>query len=87
MDIPTVVWFIVVGFAGAFSRLCLQWYRDKKLTQTPIQMFALFFMGAVGGWIVFQLGSDYIAAWALGFVFPDVAENLAAAYAPTPPSE
>ena len=86
MDVPIVAWFIAAGFVGAFSRLCLQRWRDKELTKTLVQMGALLFLGSVAGWLVFQLGEGYIAAWALGFVFPDVAENLAAAYAPTPPS-
>ena len=82
MDVPTVAWFIAIGFTGAFSRLCLQWYRDGEVTQTKVKMFALLFLGSVAGWVAFHLKSDYVAALSLGFMFPDVVENLAEAHSP-----
>ena len=80
-----IVWYVVVGVIGAGSRLLVQWFRDGEIKQTPLKIAALLGLGAVGGWVSLQLLSlfeiqNYITAWALGFVFPDVAENIAARF-------
>ena len=81
------VWFVLCGLVGALSRVLVQIWRDKKVTQTGPEAVAELGLGLIFGWVAYQMGlstgaGGYLMAWALGFVAPDVAENFAEHYDP-----
>lgn len=92
----TLLVMIAAGIIGALSRQFVQWIRDKQWPgQGDQPLFGTWWaelaLGAVAGWIAWELpayiewtSSGRLGAWALGFVAPDVIENLAQALEPTP---
>lgn len=74
---------VVVGIVGAASRLLLQRVRDGEFGDYG-KIAALLVLGGIGGWLAFLVaGYVPLAVWAMGFVAPDVIENLAATYGPS----
>ena len=84
--ILTIIVYIALGFVGALLRLLLQWYRDGEITQTQVRIIAILVMGCIAGFVAYELGESHLATMALGFVFPDIAENLLSHYWPKQPA-
>ena len=82
MLLPGFFWFVVAGLVGAGSRVALQVFRDDGYEGSWMKVVALGFLGCVGGYIAFLVDPSYLSSLSLGFVAPDVIENLASKYAP-----
>lgn len=78
----TLLLMVVAGAAGALTRVLLQRFREGTW---PSSWWVQLILGAIAGWLSWEIPNylpDWtnlgrLGAWALGFVFPDVAENLA----------
>lgn len=89
--ILTLVLMIVAGLVGALTRVLIKWGSDGKWPgqdpETPLfgTWWVQLLLGCIAGWITWEIPNylpdlpnlGRLGAWALGFVFPDVAENLA----------
>ena len=82
-SLPVWFWFTVAGFLGAFGRIALQVYRDEVYKGTLQKAVALVFLGGLGGYVAWLLDPSMLSSVALGFVAPDVIENLFTKYAPS----
>jgi len=79
--------FLAAGVFGALTDIALHIYRDGRPTGTREQYVAWLVLGAAGGFVAYHLYAihgvpNHLTGWALGFVFPDVAETVARKYAP-----
>jgi len=82
-----LVIFIFLGFLGAVTRILIQIWRDKKITQTALEVFCELVLGAIAGYLTWYLVTYYgwtnhLTAWAVGFAAPDAIENIYRHYAP-----
>ena len=78
--------YIALGFVGAGGRILLQIYRDGKGSQTLERIMAILGLGCIAGIVAHELKESYLSTLALGFVFPDIAENLLSHYWPKQPA-
>ena len=93
MDVltTTLIVSIILGAIGSWTRIAIQWYRDKTLpTGNDFNLSLLIesFLGAVGGgvaWLVFSIIQTldtkflpllYLGAISLGYMAPDALENI-----------
>jgi len=79
--------FLAVGLFGALTDIALHIYRDGRPTGTRAQYLAWLLLGAAGGFVACHLHAvhgvpNHLMGWALGFIFPDVAETYARKHAP-----
>jgi len=80
--LPVWFWFTVAGVVGALGRVALQVYRDDVYEGSWLRLVSLLFLGGLGGYVGFLLDPSMLSSTALGFVAPDVIENLLSKYAP-----
>jgi len=78
---------LAVGLFGALTDIALHIYRDGRPTGTRAQYLAWLLLGAAGGFVAYHLHAvhgvpNHLMGWALGFIFPDVAETYARKHAP-----
>lgn len=75
---------IGVGIVGAATRIGVQRYSTKEWPhQKPAGFLVALALGGVGGWITWELGKDRLVAFAVGYLFPDIIENLIEGWKPT----
>ena len=87
ISLPVWFWFTVAGLMGAFGRVALQVYRDNVYEGSMQKLVSLLFLGCLGGYVAWLLDPSMLSSTALGFVAPDVIENLFSKYAPDGDSE
>ena len=79
-----IVLSVIIGVIGAISRILVQTINQDEEKRSVNVLASLLGLGAIGGWLAYLIaGYVPIAIWALGFVAPDVVENLANAYSPS----
>ena len=81
-SLPVWFWFTVAGLLGAGGRIALQVYRDEVYKGIVEKACSLLFLGCLGGYVAWLLDPSMLASVSLGFVAPDVIENLFSKYAP-----
>ena len=85
--LPVWFWFAVAGLVGAGGRVALQVYRDDVYQGSTQRFLSVLFLGLLGGYVAWLVDPSMLASVALGFVAPDVIENLLSKYAPSGDSE
>ena len=75
---------ISAGIVGALSRIGVQRYSTKEWPHEKTAGFLVAIgLGGIGGWLTWELGKDRLVAFAFGYLFPDIIENLIEGFKPT----
>lgn len=80
---------ILTGIIGAAARIGVQRHSNKTWPHEKLNGFLVALgLGGIGGWITWELGKDRLVAFATGYLFPDIIENLIQGWKPseTPPT-
>lgn len=74
---------ILSGIVGAASRIGVQRISRKEWPHEKLAGFLVALsLGGVGGWLTWELGKDRLVAFAFGYLFPDIIENLIEGWSP-----
>jgi len=74
---------IIAGTVGAASRILVQRLNRKEWPHAKMEgTLVALGLGAVGGWLTWELGKDRLTAYAFGYLFPDIIENLIEGWKP-----
>ena len=82
ISLPVWFYFALAGVVGGGSRLAIQGYRDDGYDGTWVRIVSLLFLACVSGWVAWLIDPSYLSSVSLGFMAPDVIENLFAKFAP-----
>jgi len=79
--------FLFLGFLGAVSRILIQIWRDKEITQTGPEVLCEILLGVIAGYLTYMLvvyygWTNHLTAFCAGFAAPDIIENIYRHYAP-----
>ena len=77
---------IIAGVIGAFTRICIQFVRDREVPEVGFSLILELFIGAVCGYVAFMIadlsgaerGLEWLA-FTLGYMGTDALENLVGA--------
>ena len=81
--IINLICLILAGTIGATSRILVQRINRKEWPhQKPAGFICAITLGGIGGWITWELAKDRLTAYAFGYLFPDIIENLVGRWSP-----